>query len=100
MSRPEVDDQPKPLFPLGQVVATPGAIAALEQAQQTPIELIRRHVVGDWGDLSEDDKQENELSLREGYRLLSAYHLESGIKVWVITEADRSATTVLLPSEY
>jgi len=100
MSRPEADNQPKPLFPLGQVVATPGAIAALEQAQQTPIELIRRHVTGDWGDLAEDDRQENELSLKEGYRILSAYVMENGVKVWIITESDRSATTILLPSEY
>ena len=62
--------------------------------------FLARHVVGDWGDLDEDDRAENELSIREGFRLLSAYHLRDGTRIWIITEADRSSTTVLLPSEY
>ena len=97
------DRQPppaEPLFPPGQVVATPGALKRLEEAGQDPFELLSRHVTGDWGELDEADRQENELSVKEGFRILSAYTLSSGVKVWVITEADRSATTILLPSEY
>lgn len=62
--------------------------------------LLGRHQSGDWGDLSAEDIKENEFSVKEGFRLLSAYKLETGVKVWVITEADRSVTTILLPSEY
>jgi len=61
---------------------------------------VQRHQDGDWGDLCEADRQENEFSLIHGFRLLSAYHLNSGAQIWIITEADRSATTILLPSEY
>jgi hypothetical protein len=92
--------QQQPRFSLGQVVATPGALHALEKAHQSPHEFIVRHVVGDWGDLVDDDKAENELSVKEGFRILSAYRLKTGVKIWVITEADRSATTFLLPEEY
>ena len=81
-------------------MATPGALEALSQAEQDPLELITRHVVGDWGDLEDEDKQENELSVNRQLRILSAYNLPTGGKVWVITEADRSSTTILLPSEY
>ena len=87
-------------FPLGQTLATPGALEALEQADQDPAALLARHQSGDWGDLDDEDKQENELSLKQGFRLLSGYHLTTGVKVWVITESDRSASTILLPSEY
>ena len=87
-------------FPLGRIVATPGALAALQAAGQTPHEFLARHLRKDWGDLSAEDRQENELSLRAGFRLLSAYHTKLGETVWIITEADRSATTVFLPSEY
>lgn len=93
-------EKKQPLFPLGQVLATPGALESIEMAGQTPLEFIARHHVGDWGDLDDEDKQENELSLEQGYRLLSAYQTRLHVKIWVITEADRSATTVLLPSEY
>ncbi|TEU16369.1 MAG: hypothetical protein E3J21_10820 [Anaerolineales bacterium] len=89
-----------PLFPLGQVQATPGALAAFEEAGEGPAAYLARHNCGDWGDLDEHDHQENEFSLGRGLRLWSAYILSTGVKVWVITEADRSATTVLLPSEY
>lgn len=85
---------------LGQTFITPGAQEALEISGETPIQFLRRHVSADWGELSEEDVQENELSLREGFRLLSAYRTAKGQKIWVITEADRSATTILLPSEY
>ena len=87
-------------FPLGRVVATPGALGALEEAGQTPLEFLARHARGDWGELDEHDRQENELSLVHGFRLLSAYSLSNGTRIWIITEADRSATTLLLPSEY
>ena len=88
------------LFYLGQAVATPGALKALQEAKMTGYELLARHVTGDWGDLAEEDKDENELALVERLRILSAYILPTEIKVWVITEADRSATTILLPGEY
>ena len=89
-----------PLFELGQVVGTPGALQALTEAGQLPAEFLARHVTGDWGDLCDEDKEENELSVEQGFRILSAYKLQTGAKVWVITEADRSATTILLPDEY
>ncbi len=92
--------QKKPRFQLGQVVATPGVLEALEAAGDDFTEYLHRHVVGDWGDLEEEDKQENELSVDKELRILSAYHLSDGTKIWIITEADRSATTILLPSEY
>jgi len=97
------DEQPsssEPLFSLGQVVATPGALENLRTAQHNALDLIFRHVTGDWGDLDEEDKKENELSLKQGYRILSVYKLPTGKKVWIITEVDRSSTTILLPSEY
>jgi hypothetical protein len=87
-------------FPLGRIVATPGALAALQAAGQQPHEFLVRHVQGDWGNVSDEDRQENELSLREGFRILSAYHTRLGEQLWIISEADRSATTILLPSEY
>jgi hypothetical protein len=85
---------------LGQTLATPGALAALGQAEQTPDEFFARHQSGDWGDLDEEDIAENELSLEKGFRLLSAYQLSTGTRIWVITEGDRSATTILLLEEY
>jgi len=87
-------------FPLGQIVATPGALAALEEAADNPASFLRRHVTGDWGELDEDDRKENEISVWHSFRLLSSYTLSNGTKLWVITEANRSATTLLLPSEY
>ena len=89
-----------PLFPLGQIVATPGALAALEEAGQQPVTFLQRHQSGDWGDCGEEDKQENDLSVREGFRIFSVYHTSRGRKIWVITEADRSSTCFLLPDEY
>jgi len=93
-------DNPRPLFDLGQVVGTPGALQALTEAGQLPYELLTRHVTGDWGNLDDEDKAENELSVEQGFRILSAYQLQNGVKVWVITEWDRSVTTLLLPDEY
>ncbi|HTS09593.1 MAG TPA: hypothetical protein VMP68_28770 [Candidatus Eisenbacteria bacterium] len=90
----------QPLFDLGQLVATPGALAALEKTGQNALEFLARHVSGDWGELPREDKDENQLSLEKGFRLLSSYRTSSGDKIWVITEADRSHTTLLLPEEY
>jgi len=90
----------KPRFSLGRVLAIPGALEALAEAEQQPDEFVSRHVAGDWGDVCPEDAQENELSLQHGFRLLSAYTLSTGHKLWIITEADRSATTLLLPEEY
>ena len=90
-----------PLFPLGAVVATPGALEALAEARVPPLTLLRRHASGDWGELDAHDRRENAKSLKAGWRLLSSYRVgENGEKVWIITEADRSSTCVLLPSEY
>src|SRR6266704_6811466 len=89
-----------PLFPVGQIVATPGALALLEQANKTPLEFLSRHLRGDWGELCQDDKTENELSLKHGFRLMSSYQIADTGSLRVITEADRSVTTLLLPNEY
>ena len=88
------------LFNLGRLLATPGALAALDTAHESPLDYLQRHVTGDWGELDEEDKKENELSVKKGFRILSAYRLRNGTRIWVITEADRSATTILLPHEY
>ena len=93
-------DTHKPLFGLGQVVATPGALETLEQSKQTPSEFLARHVLGDWGDVCEEDAEANVQSLKDGSRLFSVYHTKLGEKIWCITEADRSSTCILLPSEY
>ena len=90
----------KPRFRLGQIVVTPGAIDALTRANQTAQDYLVRHMNGDWGEVTKEDQAENEYSLQHGFRLLSSYSTASGQKLWVITEADRSATTLLLPEEY
>jgi hypothetical protein len=87
-------------FGPGSIVATPGALAALEASGDDPMAYLVRHIAGDWGDVDEHDRRENELSLTHGFRLLSVYTLKTGTKIWIITEADRSVTTVLLPDEY
>ena len=87
-----------PKFQLGQTVITPAAMEVLTNGDV--LTALSRHVKGDWGDVSRHDREENELSLREGFRLFSVYHTTSDIKFWVITEADRSATTILLPEDY
>jgi hypothetical protein len=88
------------LFPLGQIVATPWALAALESAKQPLTGFLARHAIGDWGELDPTDVAENKYSLIHGFRLLSSYQTDAGEKLWIITEADRSATTLLLPEEY
>ena len=89
-----------PLFPLGQIVATPGALAALERAKQMPTRFLARHAIGDWGELEPTDVAENEYSVVHGFRLLSSYQTDAGERLWIITEIDRSATTLLLPEEH
>ena len=86
-------------LPLGRVVATPGALKQFMEGKQRPSELLARHATGDWGDLCAFDRRQNEIALRDGYRVLSSYDVPAG-RIWVITEADRSITTILLPEEY
>jgi hypothetical protein len=89
---------PTAKFRIGRILSTPNA---LEHLSQEDILLgIQRHQAGDWGDVDEHDRRENELSLKEGLRLMSVYRAANGLKFWIITEADRSATTVLLPEDY
>ncbi len=87
-------------FELGRIVATPGALDALAEAGVVPVALLARHQSGDWGEVPKEDAKENEHSLKDGFRVLSSYLLPTGAKVWIITEADRSSTCLLLPEEY
>jgi hypothetical protein len=87
-------------FPLGRTLITPAAQEAIRDAGQLPLEFLLRHQTGDWGDLCTEDKRENEFSVSRRLRILSKYHTREGEALYVITEADRSATTILLPSEY
>ena len=88
------------LFPLGQIVATPGALETLARANQTPNEFLLRHISGDWGELDAHDLAENMYSLKHGFRVMSNYRTKSGDTLWLMTEADRASTTLLLPEEY
>jgi hypothetical protein len=90
----------KPLFPLGQIVATPGALEALAASGQAAAEFLKRHVTGDYGDVCDEDRKLNEEAVNVCERLLSSYRTNQGVKIWVITEADRSSSCLLLPSEY
>lgn len=90
----------QPRVELGKVVATPGALRLLEAHGLNPLELLARHGQGDWGDVCPEDARANDQGLVDGDRLLSAYALPGGERVWVLTECDRSATTILLPGEY
>jgi hypothetical protein len=90
----------KPLFPLGKLVATRGAVNLLKRHELSPFDFVSRHWQGDWGDLERDDCYANDCALREHTRLLSSYRIDTHDKLWIITEADRSATTLLLPEEY
>ena len=85
---------------LGTVVATPGALAALEESCESSLSFLARHVGRDWGEIPPEDWEENEFSVQNELRVLSAYSLRNGVKIWIITEADRSVTTILLPEEY
>lgn len=90
-----------PKFDLGKIAATPGALQALNESKQPAWHFISRHMAGDWGEeLPPEDRLANEQALIDGSRLLSAYRTSNGTKLWVITEADRSLTTILLPEDY
>ncbi|WP_044490241.1 hypothetical protein [Burkholderia pseudomallei] len=88
-----------PRFKIGRIFATPAAVDALDRTRTSIVDLLIRHMRGDWGDLSESDRQQNELALMGGARLLSSYPVGTA-RIWIVTEADRSATTLLLPDEY
>ncbi len=89
------------LFPLGRIVATPGALSLLAATATNPAELLDRHAAGDWDEISPEDARENERSLKYGFRIVSSYSVGgTGKRVWIITEADRSSTCLLLPTEY
>jgi hypothetical protein len=88
------------LFKLGVCVCTPAALELLESLEKTPHDLITRHVTGDFGDLDDEDLAQNCLAIEQGYQVFSDYHLAAGARVYVITEGDRSCTTVFLPSDY
>ena len=102
LERTEPREMPlkEPLFPLGSIVGTPAALAAIADAGEAPTAFLARHVRGDWGDVCADDKVINHVAIKLGNRILSAYETGKGIKLWVITEADRASTTLLLPNEY
>jgi hypothetical protein len=94
-----------PRFPLGQILATPGALEAFGRCHQNPLDFLARHSSGDWGEVCEEDGELNDQAVLDGSRILSAYTTDNGIMVWIITEATddtgkRSATTILLPVEY
>jgi len=90
----------KARFELGKLVATPGALDAFARTGEMPLPFLARHSNRDWGELDEEDKIENDCSVEHGFRIFSAYRLADGTRIWIITEADRSATTILLPEEY
>jgi hypothetical protein len=88
-----------PLFPLGKTLSTPAARDELNELNYSPLDLLRRHMSGDWTEMAVEDQQSNHEAVTNGSRVFSAYIIQ-GTKFWVITEADRSSTTILLPSEY
>lgn len=90
----------RPRFSLGQIVATPGALDLLDRHAVNAADVLHRHESGDWGDLCPDDAASNEEAIRVGLRLISCYAVGHGESIWIITEADRSVTTLLLPAEY
>lgn len=90
----------EPLFAIGSVVATPGAVEALNQACQSPWALLSQHLSGAWGECDDEDRAANDRAVEDGDRIMSVYRLSTGETVWVITEADRSSTCLLLPDEY
>ena len=92
--------QPRRTFALGQIVMTPGAAAAFAATSERPFPLLARHQRGDWGKVSAEDAAENDVSVAHGFRILSAYALRNGTRIWILTEADQSATTILLPEDY
>ena len=99
MTKAETTTANGPRFSLGRIVATAGVADHINQHGINPLEFLRRHVSGDWGDVPPEDAQENEFAVSRHLRLMSSY-LMAGERVWIITEADRSVTTLLFPSEY
>ena len=89
-----------PLLPLGQVLATPGALVLLRSLQLTPLRFVLRHMGGDWGDICEKDRHTNAEAQVHGARVISVYMVGPTQRLWIVTEADRSSTTLLLPEEY
>lgn len=107
LTHKERSEPTAPLFSLGQTVATPGALRFLADFNVQPLTLLQRHISGDWGELGLSDRYTNNLALVNGERLLSSYAIDgekhddpNGQRIWIITEWDRSVTTLLLPSEY
>jgi hypothetical protein len=90
----------RPRFNMGQIVATPGALRELERSGESPAKFLSRHIAGDWGEVDAGDWQLNDRAVTEETRILSAYRTSRGEKLWIITEADRSSTCLLLPEEY
>jgi hypothetical protein len=90
----------KDRFSLGQTAATPGVLEAFARTGEEPLPFLAQHATGAWGELDDNDKAENEFSVEHGFRILSAYWLADDTRIWIITEADRSVTTILLPEEY
>jgi hypothetical protein len=97
---PASTSTPRLLFSPGQVVATPGALEAMERHNLFSLDLLSRHLCGDWGQVPLEDAEANQQALTDGNRILSSYPLPDGARIWLITEADRSSTTFLLPEEY
>ena len=94
------NERPRRTFALGQIAITPGAVWAFAATGERPFLFLARHQHGDWGEVSPEDAAENAFSISHGFRILSAYTLKDGTRIWILTEADRSATTILLPEEY
>ena len=90
----------KPLFPLGKLVATRGAVELLQKHEHSPFDFVSRQWQGDWGDIDQENVKANQIALRHGNRLMSSYRLNEADKLWIITEADRTITTLLLPEDY
>lgn len=96
----EVSHPVKTRFQLGMIVATPGALAALDEAATNAEDLLIRHMSWDWGEIPPEDAEQNIYAVTHGLRIMSCYPLGTEVRIWIITEADRSATTLLLPEEY
>jgi len=95
----------KPKFPLGQLLATPGALRAVEESGQSPDFFLEKHASADWGEVCDEDKRANDQALVDGSRILSAYRTLKGVRIWIITEAAddqgrRVSSTILKPDEY
>ena len=97
---PAAQTDASPKFDLGQVVSTPGALDALTRYGISPLSLLARHITGDFGDIDQEDWKANIAASQYGSRVLSAYAIAPDAVIWIITEGDRSATTLLLPAEY